>query len=78
MVSFFGVEDIFIKFAFLLDRIGVTDSFLDEISAYGNINGRSAILQKSLRPAFLKHLCMKIYVRRRKIVQRKVAYSRTW
>ena len=37
MVSFFGVEDIFIKFAFLLDRISVIDNFLDEISVDGNI-----------------------------------------
>ena len=52
MVSFFGVEDIFIKFAFLLDRISVTDNFLDEISVDGNITKRSTILQKSLRQTY--------------------------
>jgi len=41
LVSFFGVEDIFIKFAFLLDRISVTDNFLNEISVDGNVTERS-------------------------------------
>jgi len=41
LVSFFGVEGIFIKFAFLLDRISVIDNFLDEISVDGNVTERS-------------------------------------